>query len=83
MIDISILRDEPGRVRQAILDKGYKETELVDQILALDTAMARGIDPASKNSNGRANSIAKDIGVSCFKRGPRKMKLKQKKAESL
>ncbi len=79
MIDIAILRDEPARVRQAMLDKGYQETELIEQILQLDTERREALT-SLQDIQTRANSIAKDIGL-LFREG-KKEEAEAKKAES-
>ncbi|MEM8488329.1 MAG: serine--tRNA ligase, partial [Bacteroidota bacterium] len=79
MIDIVILRDEPARVRQAMLDKGYQETELIDQILQLDTERRETLTKLQEIQTS-ANGIAKSIGQ-LFKDGKRD-EAEAKKAES-
>lgn len=80
MIDISILRDEPARVRQAMLDKGYKETGLIEQILALDTERREVLTSLQKVQTV-TNGLAKEIGQ-LFREG-KKDEAEQKKAESI
>ncbi len=79
MIDIAILRDEPELVRQAMVDKGYKETELVDQILDLDKERRHVLTELQKIQTV-SNGIAKEIGL-LFREGKRD-EAEQKKAES-
>ena len=79
MIDISILRDEPDLVRRAMTDKGYNNTELIDQILELD-ASRRELLTSLQKVQTVANSIAKDIGM-LFREG-KKEEAEAKKAES-
>ncbi len=79
MIDITILRDEPARVRQAMLDKGYNETGVVDKIIELDASRRQILTDLQKIQT-EANSIARDIGM-LFKEGKRD-EAEAKKSES-
>lgn len=79
MLDIAILRDEPDRVRQAMRDKGYAETELVDTILELDAERRKALT-ALQEVQTVANGLAKEIGQ-LFREGKRD-EAETKKAES-
>ena len=79
MIDIAILRDEPALVRQAMVDKGYKETEIIEQILDLDKKR-RSVLTELQQLQTVSNGIAKEIGQ-LFREGKRE-EAEQKKAES-
>ncbi len=79
MIDIAILRDEPALVRQAMVDKGYKETEIIEQVLELDKKR-RSVLTELQQLQTVSNGIAKEIGQ-LFREGKRE-EAEQKKAES-
>lgn len=62
MIDISILRDEPERVRLAMENKGHNNTDLVDEIIGLDTKR-RGIITRLQELQTTSNAVSKEIGM--------------------
>lgn len=80
MIDLVILRDEPDRVRRAMLDKGYKETELVEKILELDASRRQTLTELQQIQT-TANSISKEIG-GLFREGKREEAEAKKAASS-
>lgn len=62
MLDIQVIRDEPERVRQAMRDKGYPDTQVVDRLVALDVERREGLT-ALQDAQARSNAASREIGV--------------------
>lgn len=62
MLDVQLIRDEPARVREAMRNKGFRETDVVDRVLALD-ARRRELLTELQEAQNRSNSVSREIGV--------------------
>ncbi|MGI9174205.1 MAG: serine--tRNA ligase, partial [Rhodothermales bacterium] len=62
MLDLQTLRDEPDRVRTAIQNKGLGNTDVVDEILALDVRR-REVLTTLQEAQARSNTVSKEIGA--------------------
>ena len=62
MLDLQTLRDEPDRVRAAIHNKGLGNTDVVDEILALDVRR-REVLTTLQEAQARSNAVSKEIGA--------------------
>ena len=79
MLDITILRDDPDRVRQAMRDKGHTDTTLIDHILELDSKRRSALTELQELQT-TANAAAKEIGQ--LMRDGRRDEAEDKKAET-
>ena len=61
MLQISYIRQHADRVKERLAVKYFAETNLVDEIIALDDEK-RKLQVESENIQSRANAIAKEIG---------------------
>ena len=61
MLDIQTIREQPDRVRKAMMDKGHGDTEKVDLILELDVERRR-YQTALQEAQAQSNRTSKDIG---------------------
>ena len=61
MLDIRLIRDEPGEVRRRLAARGPGWEELVDEVLALDEVARRG-ETEKQALQGERNRLAKEIG---------------------
>jgi seryl-tRNA synthetase len=61
MLDIQRLRDNPDLVRQAILNKGGRDTSIVDAVLDLDQRRREALTQLQEKQN-RSNTVSKEIG---------------------
>lgn len=60
MLDINIIKENPDRVKTAMLNKGEKETTLVDEVLETDAKWRQTVhqlDTMRKESNDKAKKI--------------------------
>lgn len=65
MLDIQRIRSSPDLIKQAMLDKGESQTELVDQVLQTDEqwrSCVHELDLLRKDSNIRARQIGELMG---------------------
>lgn len=62
MLDIQFIREHPEAVKTAMTQKGIHETEIVDELLALDSAWRTALS-AQEQAQNRINTISKEIGV--------------------
>lgn len=67
MLQISYIRQNATRVKEKLAVKYFAETDIVDQIIALDDEK-RKLQVESENIQSRANAISKEIGQ-LFARG--------------
>jgi seryl-tRNA synthetase len=79
MIDITLLREEPDRVRQAMKHKGFTDTSLVDQIIELDTER-RSLITRLQELQTASNATSKEIGL--LMREGKREEAEEKKSES-
>ena len=79
MIDIHLIRTEPDRVREAMENKGYNDTAVVEDILKLDEERRSTLTHLQEIQTN-ANAISKEIGL-LFKEGKRD-EAEEKKAAS-
>ena len=79
MIDIQIIRTEPDRVREAMKNKGYDDTRVVDTVISLDSKRRTTVTELQEIQT-TMNTISKEIGQ-LFREG-KKEEAQQKKAES-
>ena len=61
MIDIQTLRDDPERVREAMRQKGYSETDVVDRLVRLDAERREAITEL-QDAQARSNTVSSEIG---------------------
>ena len=62
MLDLRLLREHPDRVRQAIQDKGYDNTEIVDRLLDLDKERRASITRLQELQH-ESNEASQKIGA--------------------
>lgn len=62
MLDLQLIRTEPDRIRQAMDEKGLRNTEVVDQVLQQDIER-REVLTALQDAQARSNSVSKEIGL--------------------
>jgi len=62
MLEIQRIRQHPGKVKQAMIAKGEKETDLVDQVLETDEQWRKTVHQLDQLRN-ESNARAKQIGV--------------------
>lgn len=65
MLDINFIRENREEVKQAIINKGEKETSVVDEVLATDEAWrekVQVVDAMRNESNVKAKEIGKLMG---------------------
>jgi seryl-tRNA synthetase len=62
MLDINYIRENSGTVKKAMIDKGEKETELVDKVLEAD-AVWRSLVHKSDQIRSDSNAQAREIGI--------------------
>jgi seryl-tRNA synthetase len=62
MLDLTVIRENPERVRQAMRDKGIAHVEIVDEVLATD-ARRRETLTELQAAQTRSNAISKQIGA--------------------
>ncbi len=62
MLDIQTIREQPDRVKQAMLHKGEKETSIVDELLVLDKQWREAV-AATDRLRSESNQKAKEIGT--------------------
>ena len=79
MIDIQIIRTDPARVRDAMVQKGYSDTSVVDSIINLDEERRATLTQLQEVQT-TTNAISKEIGL-LFKDGKRE-EAEKKKTES-
>jgi seryl-tRNA synthetase len=61
MLDLQVIRDHPERVRQAMRDKGFATTDVVEEVLALDIER-RQLVTTLQEVQTRANAMSREIG---------------------
>lgn len=61
MLQLQVLRHDPGMVKQRLGVKYFKDTALVDEIIALDDERKR-LQLESDNTQSKINSASKEIG---------------------
>jgi seryl-tRNA synthetase len=61
MLDLQVIRDHPERVRQAMRNKGFATTDVVEEVLALDVER-RQLVTALQEVQTRANAMSREIG---------------------
>jgi seryl-tRNA synthetase len=61
MLDLQVIRDHPERVRQAMRNKGFATTGVVEEVLALDVER-RQLVTALQEVQTRANAMSREIG---------------------
>ncbi len=62
MLDLTVIRENPERVRQAMRDKGIAHVEIVDEVLATDARRREALTELQA-AKTRANAISKRIGA--------------------
>jgi len=62
MLDIQIVRNEPEQVRQAMADKGFSDTSVLDRILDLDRRRRDAVT-ALQEAKTRSNQLSKEVGT--------------------
>ncbi len=62
MLDLTVIRENPERVRQAMRDKGIAHVEIVDAVLATDARRREALTELQE-AKTRANVISKRIGT--------------------
>ncbi len=62
MLDINLIRTDPDRVRQALIDKGYGDSGVVDAILELDVDRRAAITKLQE-AQSRLKVASKEIGA--------------------
>jgi seryl-tRNA synthetase len=62
MLDLRVIRDEPGRVREAMRAKGHDDVDVVDQLLDVDESRRAKIT-ALQEAQERSNTISREIGT--------------------
>lgn len=82
MLQISYIRQHADRVKERLAVKYFAETNLVDEIIALDDEK-RKLQVESENIQSRANAIAKEIGQLFAKGQKDEAAVKKQEAESL
>jgi len=61
MLQLQVLRQNPGFVKERLAIKNYKETDLVDQILSLDDERKK-LQTEADTTQSRINAASKEIG---------------------
>jgi seryl-tRNA synthetase len=61
MLDLQVIRDHPERVRQAMRNKGFATTDVVEEVLALDVER-RQLVTTLQEVQTRANAMSREIG---------------------
>ncbi|WP_456427451.1 serine--tRNA ligase [Rhodocaloribacter sp.] len=62
MLDLTVIRENPERVRQAMRDKGIAHVEIVDEVLATDARRREALTELQA-AQTRSNAISKQIGA--------------------
>jgi seryl-tRNA synthetase len=62
MLDLHVIRDEPGRVREAMRAKGHDTVDVVDHLLDVDESRRAKIT-ALQEAQERSNTISRKIGT--------------------
>jgi seryl-tRNA synthetase len=62
MLDLSVIRDEPRRVREAMRAKGHDNVDVVDTLLDVDESRRAKIT-ALQEAQERSNTISRKIGT--------------------
>ncbi len=79
MIDIQLLRSEPDRVRVAMENKGYSNTEVIDEALKLDAERKHVLTDLQELQTS-SNALSKEIGQ--LMREGRREEADEKKTET-
>ncbi|MFI5130522.1 MAG: serine--tRNA ligase [Chitinophagales bacterium] len=62
MLQLQVIRQNPGYVKERLAIKNFKDTDLVDEILVLD-AKVRDLKNTSENLQASINGTSKGIGI--------------------
>jgi len=61
MLQLAVLRNNPEKVKERLAHKNFKETELVDQVIALDDERKK-LSLQYDDTKGKINAASKEIG---------------------